>query len=136
MTNGASSSIKKSGTGNTGWQVLEGDTGWRDVSTLVTGFSSGILRIKRKDNTVVVSVVDLNLGTNAGAQFDYYTLPSGFGASQWQFAPLDQSLTYKRSLATGGVLRIYSLTASVVINGGFNFDTSAAWPTALPGTSA
>ena len=69
--------VKASGSGNTGWVVSVGDTGWRDVSSSVNGFSSGTLRIKRKDNIVIVSVVDLNLGANSGSQFDYYTLPSG-----------------------------------------------------------
>lgn len=135
-TNGAIEWKKATGTGNTGWVVSVGDTGWRDVSSSVNGFSSGLLRIKRKDNTVIVSVVDLNLGVSSGSQFDYYTLPSGFGASQWQFSPVDQNLIYKRSLANGGVLRIYSLTASTNINGGFSFDTNAAWPSTLPGTAA
>src|SRR5690606_17782210 len=36
VTNGASSWIKKSGAGNTGWEVLEGDTGWRNVTSLYT----------------------------------------------------------------------------------------------------
>lgn len=38
VTNGASSWVKKSGTGNTGWVVLEGDTGWRDVTSIFTNF--------------------------------------------------------------------------------------------------
>lgn len=38
ITNGASSWVKKSGTGNTGWVVLEGDTGWRDVTSIFTNF--------------------------------------------------------------------------------------------------
>ena len=34
-TNGAWKWMKKSGTGNTGWKVIDGDTGWRDVSSLL-----------------------------------------------------------------------------------------------------
>lgn len=58
-TNGAIRWIKTSGTGNTGWRVEHGDTGWRDITSSITDRSTPLefadeagLYIRRVQDTV------------------------------------------------------------------------------------
>lgn len=55
VTNGALKWIKQSGTGNTGWKVLIGDTGWRTLdstSKLIDGGKTSTIKIRRVNNLV------------------------------------------------------------------------------------
>lgn len=56
-TRGATKWVKKTGTGNTGWKVTVGDTGWRDVSSLlvsglVVSSSIGVCKMSRVGDVV------------------------------------------------------------------------------------
>lgn len=51
VTNGALKWIKQSGTGNTGWKVLVGDTGWRTLKAQSL-FGSSFVKIRRVNNMV------------------------------------------------------------------------------------
>lgn len=55
-TNGAIKWIKATGTGSTGWRVVYGDTGWRDISAVVNGpwaaEGYSITSIRRQNQTV------------------------------------------------------------------------------------
>lgn len=51
VTNGALKWIKKSGTGNTGWEVLIGDTGWK-VLPSVSKLGGSYVKIRRVNNVV------------------------------------------------------------------------------------
>lgn len=51
VTNGALKWIKRSGTGNQGWEVLTGDTGWRTLP-IVSKLGSSYLKVRRKNDTV------------------------------------------------------------------------------------
>lgn len=68
-TNGAVEWVKASGAGNTGWRVVYGDTGWRDISAeLVNGWTgqggtTGVA-VRRLTNAVVFRYRSLN-GQNA-----------------------------------------------------------------------
>src|SRR5699024_4229512 len=53
-TNGAVRWIKKSGTGNVGWWVLTGDTGWREVP-LLNSMAGWTLRLRRINDTVYLT---------------------------------------------------------------------------------
>ena len=56
-TNGAIRWIKASGTGSTGWKVEYGDTGWRDITSLITPApTSGQLKIRIHNGTVTLHV--------------------------------------------------------------------------------
>lgn len=55
VTNGAWRWFKKTGTGNTGWVVQDGDTGWRDISGSVEWVGSnavGTFHLRRTNNNV------------------------------------------------------------------------------------
>lgn len=56
-TSGAIRWVKASGTGNTGWRVVFGDTGWRNVANLLTAglavsTAAGVCRIRRINDTI------------------------------------------------------------------------------------
>ena len=51
VTNGALKWIKRSGTGNTGWEILIGDTGWRTLS-IVSGLGNSYLKVRRINSQV------------------------------------------------------------------------------------
>lgn len=65
VTNGALKWIKHSGTGNTGWKVLIGDTGWRtlnSVSRFKSGDKSSFIKIRRVNNLVTYQFGGLQWG--------------------------------------------------------------------------
>lgn len=52
VTNGALKWIKRSGTGNQGWEVLTGDTGWR-ILNIQSKLGASFLKVRRKNDTVM-----------------------------------------------------------------------------------
>lgn len=52
VTNGALKWIKRSGTGNQGWEVLTGDTGWRTLN-IQSKMGASFLKVRRKNDTVM-----------------------------------------------------------------------------------
>ena len=147
ITNGASSWIKKSGTGNTGWQVLDGDTGWRNITGLAEAGSitGGSLRIRRINNTVFIFGVNIYIsgspnpitliGNFAGS------LGDGFMAVNNIYLPLNIN-------AAGTVTRYMRINPSSTTVGvqhygevgtrywNADYGSDKAWPTTLPGTAA
>lgn len=61
VTNGALKWIKKSGTGNTGWEVLVGDTGWKIVPS-VSKLGGSYVKIRRVNNVVSYQFGGLSWG--------------------------------------------------------------------------
>jgi collagen-like protein 5 len=66
VTCGAVKWIKMWGTGNTGWTVLYGDTGWRDIKSLLDPFwdSTSNLQLRRINKTVYLRSSRLKVGDN------------------------------------------------------------------------
>ena len=65
VTNGALKWIKQYGTGNTGWKVLIGDTGWRTLnsaSKLTDGSRTSTIKIRRVNNLVTYNFGGLQWG--------------------------------------------------------------------------
>lgn len=60
-TNGALKWIKRTGTGNQGWEVLTGDTGWRTLN-IVSKLGGSYLKIRRKNDTVMYQFGGLQWG--------------------------------------------------------------------------
>jgi hypothetical protein len=80
-TNGAIRWIKATGAGNTGWRVVYGDTGWRNVTQALKDHAPGVTingqaAVRRVNSTVMWSFV--NFTTNAA--LPTWTIPSGFEA--------------------------------------------------------
>lgn len=61
VTNGALKWIKKSGTGNTGWDVLIGDTGWK-VLPSVSKLGGSFVKVRRVNNVVSYQFGGLSWG--------------------------------------------------------------------------
>ena len=61
VTNGALKWIKQSGTGNTGWKVLIGDTGWRTLNS-VSRAGNSFIKIRRVNNLVTYQFGGLSWG--------------------------------------------------------------------------
>lgn len=61
VTNGALKWIKKSGTGNTGWDVLIGDTGWKVLQT-VSKLGGSYVKVRRVNNVVSYQFGGLSWG--------------------------------------------------------------------------
>ena len=61
VTNGALKWIKKTGTGNTGWEVLIGDTGWK-VLPSVSKLGGSYIKVRRVNNVVSYQFGGLSWG--------------------------------------------------------------------------
>ena len=61
VTNGALKWIKRSGTGNQGWEVLTGDTGWRTLN-IRSKLGSSYLKVRRKNDLVTYQFGGLSWG--------------------------------------------------------------------------
>ena len=61
VTNGALKWIKKTGTGNTGWEVLIGDTGWKILPS-VSKLGNSFVKIRRVNNVVSYQFSGLSWG--------------------------------------------------------------------------
>ena len=61
VTNGALKWIKRKGNNNEGWEVLTGDTGWRNLP-IVSKLGSSFLKVRRKNDTVVYQFGGLQWG--------------------------------------------------------------------------
>ena len=60
-TNGALKWIKRSGTGNQGWEVLTGDTGWRTLN-IKSKLGNSFLKVRRKNDLVTYQFGGLSWG--------------------------------------------------------------------------
>lgn len=61
VTNGALKWIKRRGTGNEGWEVLSGDTGWRKLN-IVSKLGNSYLQVRRKNDMVTYQFGGLSWG--------------------------------------------------------------------------
>ena len=149
-TNGAWRWLKKSGTGNTGWEVVYGDTGWRNVrydlawtncfvdgtNQVWIGGTPPNLLVRRANERINLKVVGLVRNT-ATASNGLATLPSG-----WRPPSTNQCMGYNSALQ---VFRLWmdpsgttslqgpASTASFTYEIRFEVSSNYSWPTTLPG---
>ena len=137
-TNGAWRWIKVSGTGNTGWMVVYGDTGWRKLaqghngSTAVHDSGTGLF-IRRVNNMVMVHC-NFYASGNVTVMGAFCTNAEGAGFHPIDFAVIMPKMPNPSSAdwdsagwPTGG---------ATWLRGQTNFTTNAQWPSSLPGTPA
>ena len=142
-TNGAIRWVKTNGTGNTGWSVEYGDTGWRNIASLfshlTSNTSSDRMSIMRSGNIVqlvVHSVAFDKSAVESGSQI--FTLPVGFRPGRAFRHPIAApSINLDLSAATGRVLT-YGSTIELGASVSFELSwlTNNPWPATLPGTPA
>ena len=150
-TNGAWRWLKKSGTGNTGWEVIVGDTGWRAIA--VTFITVGELYLRRVNNLCYVSngggysgsstFSNLSVGGNTGGLDN--PIPQGWRTSAACSTPItnDGNSHAGYLLLTNttdySVVQVRGAVAPSISYGRMVLGTyvpSDPWPTTLPGTPA
>lgn len=146
-TNGAIKWIKASGTGNTGWKVLYGDTGFRSLKdeVIAAGWGSFLSSLRLRRNGPFVSIIGrLNLNLN-GTTFDGFELLASAGFDPP--GPVDMAVRPHASLPDGVSvsfanqwIEVRSLAAFPDMMSDIRFSgswfTDDPWPTTLPGIPA
>lgn len=140
-TNGAIRWIKATGSGNTGWRVEFGDTGWRNIeSVLLNGFTATNVKIRRFGDQVSITIFALNGASSTDTTL--YTLPTGF-RSDSRIRPAWINRTSSEETPTTAVT-YFSATVGIFASrtlitsgrGTIDYLTTDAWPATLPGTAA
>ena len=156
VTCGAVKWIKMWGMSNTGWTVLYGDTGWRDVKSLLDPFwdSTSDIQLRRIGKTVYLRSSSLKVGDNpTGARSTLKTLfgkdgmPLGFRNNGWgtahgvvniggyQFGAV-YSHQATHDFAIRGVPGAGNWTKGDACSFNLSCVTENDWPTTLPGRGA
>lgn len=141
--------LKTSGTGSTGWRVLFGDTGWRNVTGVLSGWPAGMtgsFYMRCREDRVYLS---MNL--------DLSGVASGFGdftVTGVPWAKSDPGTLYPHTLASvvrqdspvgdgriswaGSDIRFigFGQAAGYLLPTSTCYLTSDPWPSTLPGTPA
>jgi len=137
-TNGAWRWLKKTGSGNTGWSVIDGDTGVRTVMAQCVPAEPNIMmtsaKVHRSGNTVVFDAEFTSGATAPASPFTLYILPVGFRPSQGKYGMLQPYENGSHACVyNSGSLNIYWIGAN---NLGSRWrgvwHTTDAWPTSLP----
>jgi len=130
---------KATGTGNTGWKVLEADTGWRDCrSLLANGWTASDLQLRRVNGRVAMRVGGL-VGTSATLGTVASGLPSGFepDSSQTITAIIRSSNSTVFIISSGaGVISAITGQSSHGLSTEIEYTAPSWWPATLPGTAA
>lgn len=155
-TNGARVWSKTTGTGNTGWAVIDGDTGWRDVSAdLLNGWqpavTAPVVLVRRAgvqvswqialngaastNELIINSPPGFTVGrTSTAVGNGYYgmnaTAPNGV------YLPLEFVVTSSAASYMRWSTPAMDRKAYQIIRGSLTAPTLAAWPNSLPGTPA
>lgn len=130
-TNGAWRWIKKSGTGTTGWDVINADTGWRSM-TLLNGWTAGSGCYFRRVGQQVFAQGRVN-GTSATSNV-FATIPVGFGVQGGSFSmpgPVSAGTLTIRAGAPG-VQTLESAQRTATTDFMWSWATPEAWPSLLP----
>ena len=140
-TNGAIRWIKTSGTGSAGWRVEYGDTGWRNISSLLTNGWGGSVYVRRINTSVELRVEGL---TRSETSYDIMNIPAGFlpdAVSGFGFRfvlhQADSTASQTRfRLVSNKLTTVNTSTVPGPYYGTAVWNISEAWPATLPGTPA
>lgn len=119
-------------------QMIYGDTGLRNITSLLPERLNGSIWLSRFGSTVSVTFTDLLL-VSGPALRESPLLPSGFRPRAWShFSTSPHADRTARGVLfkADGVVRLYDLTDTAQLQGTFAFYTNEPWPAALPGTPA
>ena len=139
-TNGAIRWIKATGSGNTGWRVDYGDTGWRNIeSVLLNGFTATSVKIRRFGDQVSITIFALDGSSSTGTTL--YTLPTGFASDSrirqtWMGrTSSDQTPNAAITYSSNTIGLFTSATLITSGRGTIDYLTTDTWPATLPGTA-
>lgn len=118
-------------------QLIYGDTGWRNVSSLLTNGWTGSLYLRRFGHRVSALAEALN--PNGKTSDTALLLPAGFQAGTLGGRSVFHNLVVPASVyrvaAAGTSLNVVATTTAGALYGACDWYTEAAWPTTLPGTA-
>ena len=135
-TSGAIEWIKATGAGNTGWRVSTGDTGERNIASLLINGYTGSFQVSRVGSIVFLSAIDIDATTGSGNVIA--TLPIGLRsrhAVNYTGHRVGSSAILRFAVETGGSVLMVSST-TVNNRSHVSYVTNDPWPTTLPGTPA
>ena len=133
---GAINWVKTNGTGNTGWLVDYGDTGWRNISSLLPSDWSGVVAVARTQNRV--TIIGTNLRPASTGTTGLVDVPSGFRPARKTNGVGDEAGAYRPVFALNFSpykLEIRNIAAANSwVDFNITYATKDAWPSSLPGT--
>ena len=133
--NGAIRWIKKSGTGNTGWRVEYGDTGWREITgLLLNGWAATAIYIRRINHNVILRYTGL-AGDNASSP-RMIQLSTGFYTPRSRLAFTGNGEIFTSQFTSSGELDIVTsfIVPANIYHSETTWVTAVDWPSSLPGT--
>ncbi len=131
-TAGARKWLKATGTGNTGWVLLNGDTGERNVATAVgTSGATGVVARLRREGAFVHLYISFTTPASVANAFTVYNVPVGFRPVVSELGPNTNSGKSVTYASTGDVTMTGTL-ASTVERIHAVWTTADAWPATLP----
>lgn len=118
--------------------LIQGDTGWRDISSLLINGWTGAARIRRVGRLVTVTFGALAAATATNAIA--INLPAGFkyvNADDVRVLLHNAGTTWRRTFGNTSfmAISISSYVAGDSLFGSFSFVNDEVWPTTLPGTA-
>lgn len=123
-------------------QMIYGDTGWRDVSSLLVNGWKGIVHMRRTLHDVKLQIVSLSAAEATSGTF--MVAPTGFQLGLTSlgnvrgFVFSNTNPITMRSVNISGSATVsvtQYTTADVQLLGSFEWSTHQPWPTVLPGTA-
>ena len=144
-TNGAIRWVKTSGTGATGWRVEYGDTGWRNITSLMgDSATGGRALIRRINDTVWLDVDSLIYSSTSPSNYILFSasaIPAGFRVvSGWRYFNTTSRSTSESQgplrVSYGGDLGLYDTAEKTQLTAYVSWLTGNGWPATLPGTPA
>lgn len=136
-TAGAQVWRKRTGSGATGWVVVDGDTGWRNIAATVTnGWTASLLQIRRVNEQVTLRVEGLD--PSARTTTFAFPIPAGFQprgyGRELLFTAASPPIIRRMDWGAPGFLVANSATTDGLFYGTFTSPVeNPAWPTTLPG---
>lgn len=125
---------------NTGWMLLAGDTGWRNVSSSIDKRTNGVVNAAyiRRVNQHVDLYFDLKMPTNTASPYVIMTLPVGFRPDFMRYGALqdnNEAAVSSTSINAAGVVSLITPVAAKTDRFNGSYTTKEAWPASLPGTA-
>ncbi|WP_198672664.1 hypothetical protein [Acidipropionibacterium acidipropionici] len=120
----------------TGWQVIDGDTGWRVLEPALT-LASGAFKIRRVGVDVWLWLDDVLISTTAlASETIAVTIPAGFRPPATAISGfcLASPNWWRADITSGGSVKFpASMTALYHMRDTIHLAPADAWPTTLPG---
>lgn len=118
-------------------QLIYGDTGGRDITTLGSSINGGAVRLSRESNVVQLTLVGAT--TSQAGAFTLLTLPLGFRPTAFIYGTTSKywgaDSAEEMRINTTGAVEFRTADAGAGLSIVLRFRTNDPWPTSLPGTA-